>query len=69
VLTQTTNTIDFMYQTATGADGGIDSIVSGTTATVGIQGMPGGKFAATPYSCAAGFLKSTPLVVRFTPAQ
>ena len=43
--------------------------VSGTTATVGIQGLPGGKFAATPYSCAAGFLKTTPLDVRFTPVQ
>ena len=69
VLTQTTNTLDFMYQTATGADGGIDPTVSGMSATVGIQGMPGGKFAATPYSCAAAFLKSTPLVVRFTPVQ
>jgi hypothetical protein len=69
VLTQTTNTLDFMYQTATGPDGGTDSTVSGTSATVGIQGMPGGKFAATPYSCAAGFLKTTPLVVRFAPVQ
>jgi hypothetical protein len=69
VLTQTTNTLDFMYETATGADGGIDSTVSGMNATVGIQGMPGGKFAATPYSCAAGFLKTTPLVARFTPVQ
>jgi len=69
VLTQTTNTLDFMYQTAAGADGGIDPAVSGTSATVGIQGTAGGKFAATPYSCAAGFLTSTPLVVRFTPAQ
>jgi hypothetical protein len=69
VLTQTTNTLDFMYQTATGADGGTDSTVSGITATVGIQGLAGGKFAATPYSCAAAFLKTTPLVVRFAPVQ
>jgi hypothetical protein len=69
VVTQTTNTIDFMYQTATTADGGVDTTVSGITATVGIQGLPGGTFAATPYSCAAGFLKTTPLVVRFTPVQ
>ena len=69
VLTQTTNTLDFMYLTATGADGGTDSTVSGITATVGIQGLAGGVFAYTPYSCAAGFLKTTPFVVRFAPVQ
>ena len=69
VLTQTTNTLDFMYETATGADGGLDPTVQGKGATVGIQGMPAGKFAATPYSCAAAFLTSTPFVVRFAPVQ
>jgi hypothetical protein len=69
VLTETTNTIDLMYQTASGADGGLDPTVAGVNATVGIQGKPGGKFANVAYSCATAFIKSTPLDVRFTPVQ
>ncbi|HEY1693169.1 MAG TPA: hypothetical protein VGG39_13465 [Polyangiaceae bacterium] len=69
VLTQTTNTVDLMYETATGADGGADSIASGITATVGIQGTVSGKFAYSAYSCAKAFIPSTPYDIRFTPAN
>ncbi len=65
VLTQGTNTIDFLYQTATGADGGLDNIVEGVNATVGLQALH-----VMPYtkdSCAATFLTSLPYAIRFTP--
>jgi hypothetical protein len=69
VLTETTNTIDFMYQTMSGSDGGVDSYVGGSHATVGIQGKSGGNFVYTAYACAKSFITSTPLDVRFTPVQ
>jgi hypothetical protein len=69
VLTQGTNTLDFMYQQAAGVDGGIDPTVAGATATVGIQAPSGGTLAYTPYSCGTTFISSTPFDVRFAPAQ
>lgn len=66
VLTQTTNTIDFMYLSAS-VDGGVDSIMSGSTATVGLQGKAAGTFTDTAFSCAKPFLTTTPFDVRFTP--
>jgi hypothetical protein len=67
VLTETTNTIDFQYQTMSGTDGGVDAVVGGSHATVGIQAKSGGNFVYTAYSCAKSFVTSTPLDVRFTP--
>lgn len=69
VLTETTNTIDVMYQTAAGADGGLDTYVSGANATVGMQAKVAGKLVATPYSCAKAFIPSLPFAIRFTPVQ
>lgn len=68
VLTQTTNTIDFMYGTASGADGGIDPNVAGTNATVLIQ-YPATPELVSQVSCNKTFIPSTPFDVRFTPAQ
>ncbi|MGH7296663.1 MAG: hypothetical protein ACRELB_17120, partial [Polyangiaceae bacterium] len=67
-LTETTNTIDLMYDTASGADGGIDPTVAGINATIGMQGKPAGTLVATPVSCATAFLTTTPTILRFTPA-
>jgi hypothetical protein len=69
VLTETTNTIDFMYQTAGGADGGLDPTVAGANATVRLQAKQGGPLVTTQYSCAKAFITQTPLDLRFTPAQ
>jgi hypothetical protein len=68
VLSETSNTIDLMYQTASGADGGLDPTVAGATATVGIQAKPAGTLVYTPWSCHTSFITRTPLDVRFTPA-
>jgi hypothetical protein len=65
VLTQGTNTIDFLYQTMTGADGGLDNVVKGANATVGVQALHISPY--TPASCAATFITSTPFAIRFTP--
>jgi hypothetical protein len=65
VLTQTTNTIDLMYETLSGADGGIDPTVAGANATVGLQNLPN----YTAVSCDATFVKQTPFVIRLTPVQ
>jgi hypothetical protein len=65
VLTQGTNTIDFLYKTATGADGGLDAIVAGANATVGLQALHIMPY--TKYSCASTFIQSTPFAIRFTP--
>jgi hypothetical protein len=65
VLTQTTNTIDLMYQTLSGADGGTDPTVAGANTTVGLQNLPN----YTAVSCDATFVKQTPFVIRLTPVQ
>lgn len=65
VLTQGTNTIDFLYQTMAGADGGLDNTVAGANATVGVQALHIMPY--TKYSCAATFIQSTPFAIRFTP--
>jgi len=65
VLTQGTNTIDFLYQTATGADGGLDTIAAGVNATVGLQALHINPY--TKYSCDTTFIPSTPFAIRFTP--
>ncbi|MGD0530131.1 MAG: hypothetical protein ABSE49_33665, partial [Polyangiaceae bacterium] len=65
VLTQTTNTVDLMYQTLSGADGGIDPTVAGANATVGMQNLP----VYTAVSCDVTFVKTTPYVIRLTPVQ
>ena len=67
VLTQTTNTVDFMYQTVAGADGGLDPTVAGANATVGMQAVQGTTLVYTPVSCNATFITKTPLDVRLTP--
>ncbi|HTQ48554.1 MAG TPA: hypothetical protein VMI75_37615, partial [Polyangiaceae bacterium] len=65
VLTQGTNTIDFLYQTAIGGDGGLDSIAAGVNATVGLQALHIMPY--TQYSCDSTFITSTPFAIRFTP--
>ena len=68
VLTQTTNTVDLMYETLSGgADGGIDPTVAGANATVGMQAFPSGSLVYTAVSCDATFISSTPLDIRLTP--
>jgi len=69
VLTQGTNTIDFMYDVAAGPDGGLDTTVAGATATVGIQLPTSGSVEFAAVSCDTTFIPSTPYNVRFTPAQ
>jgi hypothetical protein len=56
-----------VYETASGADGGLDPTEAGATATVGMQAKPAGTFVYTPWSCHTGFITHTPLDVRFTP--
>ena len=65
VLTEGTNTIDLMYGTATGVDGGLDNVVAGASATVGAQALQITEY--TKYSCMAAFIPSTPFDVRLTP--
>ncbi|HEX8791051.1 MAG TPA: hypothetical protein VF765_08855 [Polyangiaceae bacterium] len=65
VLTQGTNTIDFLYQTMANGDGGSDTLVQGVNATVGMQALHINPY--TPYSCTTTFVPSTPFAVRFTP--
>jgi hypothetical protein len=67
VLGETTNTIDLMYKTAAGTDGGLDPQVAGINATVGMQAKQGTTLVYTPYSCHTAFITQTPLDVRFTP--
>jgi hypothetical protein len=68
VLTETTNTVDFVYGTAMGGGGAaLDSTVAGATATVGIQSYADGSHEYAAYSCAKAFLTSTPFDVQFTP--
>jgi hypothetical protein len=68
ILTQTTNTIDLVYQTASGADGGVDPSVGGANATVRLQ-FPGTPELTASASCNKAFIPSTPYDIRFTPAQ
>lgn len=68
ILTQTTNTIDFVYETAVGAGGdGGDPSVEGSTASVGMQIPMGMSELYVKYSCNTPFITSTPFAVRFTP--
>ncbi|HEY5241456.1 MAG TPA: hypothetical protein VIJ22_08325 [Polyangiaceae bacterium] len=68
ILTQTTNSIDLVYQTASGADGGVDSNVGGASATVRLQAPATPELTASA-SCNKAFIPSTPYDIRFTPAQ
>jgi hypothetical protein len=65
VLTQGTNTIDFMYDVAAGPDGGLDTTVSGATATVGIQLPTSTSLEFAKVSCDTTFIPSMPYDVRF----
>jgi hypothetical protein len=67
-LTETTNTIDLVYQTAAGADGGVDPNVAGAGASVLVQ-LPGPPELTAQASCNKAFIPSTPYDIRFTPAQ
>jgi len=64
VLTQGTNTVDFLYQTLLGADGGLDPTVEGANASVGMQ-LSSTTYSV--YSCNVTYISSTPYAVRFTP--
>jgi hypothetical protein len=66
VLSETTETIDFVYGTAQGTSAG-DATVEGSTATVGIQSYQSGSLQYSAWSCDKTFLTATPLDVRFTP--
>ena len=72
ILTETTNTIDFAYQTATSTDGDPGHELAGADTTVGIQSPVGGAELFVKQFCgkgspSPGFLTSTPMVFRFTP--
>jgi hypothetical protein len=70
ILTETSNAIDFVYQTAATADGGIDPTVGGSNASVGIQVPQGPSVLATKIFCgngSAGFINSTPFAIHFQP--
>ena len=68
VLTETTNTVDVVYQTATqGSDGG--GYVLGNSATVGLQSGTG---AAAQYACGQGsndLFNAAPFSVHFAPLK
>lgn len=66
VLSETTDTIDFLYGTAQGPSG-LDTTVAGSTATVGIQSYQSGSLQYTAWSCVKAFITAVPLDVRFTP--
>jgi hypothetical protein len=66
VLSETSNTIDFVYGTAQGPSG-LDATVAGSTATVGVQSYQSGSLQYTAWSCDKAFITATPLDVRFTP--
>jgi hypothetical protein len=60
VLTETTNTIDFLYSTNSG-----DPEVTGVNASVGIQGPLGA--ASQQFACDAGSRIAAGVALRFTP--
>jgi hypothetical protein len=64
-LNETTNTVDFVYQTMTGAT----PEAQGSNATIGLEDDTGANTATfgTQYSCKTATITSTPLGVRFTP--
>ena len=64
MLTEGTNTIDFLYKTATIVDAGPNGEVEGSQATVGIQQS---GTTNTPYACHKAFLTKLPFAIRFTP--
>ncbi len=67
VLSQSTNTIDFVYKTMDGGmEAGLDPIMEGVFATVGLQ-LGNGSMVSTPYSCNTTFIPSLPFDLRFTP--
>jgi hypothetical protein len=66
VLTETANSIDYLYETVAGADGGIDPVVAGSGTTVGIQSNM--VTYTTPYFCGSGskgFITATPFALHF----
>jgi hypothetical protein len=68
VLTKSTNTLDFVYETILGGgDAGLDPTVAGAAAAVGIQ-QGNGSTAGVVYSCNTTFIPSTPFDLRFSPA-
>jgi hypothetical protein len=60
-LNETTNTVDFVYQTMTGAT----TEAQGSAATIGLEDDTG--TIGSQYSCNTAKITSTPLAVRFTP--
>jgi hypothetical protein len=65
VLSEGSNTIDFMYETmSSGADAGINASLGGASATVGMQN---GQGLDTPISCNAQFIQSTPYNIHLAP--
>jgi hypothetical protein len=60
VLTETTNTIDLMYETMTGG-----SEAEGDQAAIGLEDSTGSLF--SQFSCHEAVVTKTPFAVRFTP--